>query len=287
MLRTKLIRPETKVVGPGQIRAVVSDESTDRDGDIIRQAGWDLKAFNQHPVLLTSHNYYELRSQIGEWVEMKVQGKRMIGVAQYYIGQGNAEADWGFTLAEKGRAAFSVGFIPTEMEEIDGSGFFGSYEFKAAELLEVSQVTVPANSNALQLMAKSAQHPVMQELVREQLADKTPASDVAKRISLASWGIDQSTGLLTPIELSGSASDTSATIPYTTLAKNSDADEDELEELRERVSRLEEQQLEQPVSQPATILDVVGEEHDDESSETRESISIPSSLFDEVLEEVS
>ena len=41
--RSKFIRPEIKVVdkSAGLITAVVSTESVDRDGDIIRQAYWD------------------------------------------------------------------------------------------------------------------------------------------------------------------------------------------------------------------------------------------------------
>ena len=56
---SKFIRPEVKILdkATGVISAVVSTESIDRDGDIIRQGYWDLDHFKSHPILLSSHNY--------------------------------------------------------------------------------------------------------------------------------------------------------------------------------------------------------------------------------------
>ena len=53
--RSKFVRPEIKVIdkSAGLITAVVSTESVDRDGDIIRQAHWDLNHFKAHPILLS------------------------------------------------------------------------------------------------------------------------------------------------------------------------------------------------------------------------------------------
>lgn len=172
---TKFIRPELKVLDPkaGVISAVVSTESVDRDGDIIRQANWDLGHFKAHPILLSSHNYRGLRNQIGEWTSMDIEGKELVGTAKYYIDEGNEEADWGFNLAQKGRAAFSVGFVPdmgaAKEITIDGKT---AYEFKGQELLEVSQVTVPSNPQALQaIKGLDSVHPEVDQLVSEMLDD--------------------------------------------------------------------------------------------------------------------
>ena len=155
LTRHKLVIPQVKVLdaSKGQVRAVVSTEAVDRDKDIIRVAGWQLDNFLLHPVLLSSHNYASLRSVIGEWDSMEIkQGPaRLEGVARYYIGEGNEEADWAFKLAEKSRAAFSVGFIP-DMEkavERDTDKPFGGYEYNGQELLEVSHVSIPSNPEAL------------------------------------------------------------------------------------------------------------------------------------------
>ena len=102
---TKFVRPTALRLldeESGIISAVVSTEDVDRDGDIIRQEGWDLTHFSAHPILLSSHNYRGLTNQIGEWTRMAVEDNQLVGHAQYYIGEGNEEADWGFKLATKG-----------------------------------------------------------------------------------------------------------------------------------------------------------------------------------------
>ena len=173
--RTKFVRPtEIKILdkAAGRISAIVSTESVDRDGDIIRQANWDLAHFKAHPILLSSHNYRGLTNQIGEWTDMRIEGKQMVGDALYYLKQGNPEADWAFVLASKGRAAFSVGFVPdmAQAKTIESHGNM-AYEFQGQELLEVSQVTVPSNADALQSLKGIGLHPEMDTLVAEVLGD--------------------------------------------------------------------------------------------------------------------
>ena len=140
---------------PGRIHAIVSTESRDRGGDIIRQDGWVLTQFWKHPALLVNHDYRDVRAQVGEWEDMSVKAKALQGIAQYYVGEGNEQADWAFNLASKGRAAFSVGFIPDMDKAVlqeGGSEWFGPWEFQGQELLEVSHVTIPANPDALQTL---------------------------------------------------------------------------------------------------------------------------------------
>ena len=172
---TKFVRPTALRLldeEAGIISAVVSTEDVDRDGDIIRQEGWNLTHFSAHPILLSSHNYRGLTNQIGEWIRMAVEDNQLVGHAKYYIGEGNDEADWGFKLATKGRAAFSVGFVPdmSQAKQIEANGNI-SYEFHAQELLEVSQVTVPSNPQALQAMKGMSLHPDVETLVEEMLGD--------------------------------------------------------------------------------------------------------------------
>jgi len=168
MLKTKLIRANTQVVdgAAGKVHAVVSTEARDRDGDVVR-AGGDLKAFMEHPILLASHSYHQLRSQIGEWEEMKVAGALLEGVARYYVGKGNPEADWGFNLASKGMAAYSVGFIPdmARARALGRDDGWSGYEFNGQELLEVSHVTIPSNPDALQRLKAAGIHPAVAEVV--------------------------------------------------------------------------------------------------------------------------
>ncbi len=178
MLRHKLIRAETKVLDAkkGLVSATVSSETRDRDGDIIRVAGWDFTNFMKHPVLLADHNYRSIQSQIGEWEKMEVmKGRKTVeGIARYYINEGNDDADWGFKLAEKGMAAYSVGFIP-DMEKATPLGeskdMFGPLEFNGQEMLETSHITIPSNPDGLQRMKGFDQHPVIAGILEEMLGE--------------------------------------------------------------------------------------------------------------------
>ncbi len=185
--RDKLVvAGEVKVLDPesGIVQAVVSSETLDRDGDIIRVAGWDLKDFNRHPVLLSSHNYGTLKSQIGTWTKMEVKGKRLVGTAQYFIGAGNEEADWAWELIKRGVGAYSVGFIP-DMEkavQLGDEGWWPTFEFNGQLLLEASQVTVPSNPDGLQRMKGlgRALDPVVAHMVDTALWHTNPDPTIVK-----------------------------------------------------------------------------------------------------------
>ena len=129
----------------------ISDGSKDRYNTIIPVDSWkkNLKNFKKHPVLLSSHNYNELRNQIGKVLDYEFTDAFWVK-AQYFVGQGNEEADWGWFLVEEGIAGYSVGFRPIKVEENpDQEGIEAIY--KENELLEISQVLIPANANATQV----------------------------------------------------------------------------------------------------------------------------------------
>lgn len=155
----KTYRAEVKEVdaqsGLIQMLIPMSTNSIDRDGEIVEPAGAkkSLPEFMKRPVLLSSHDYHDLRKQIGEFKKLKISDDGLMADGiQYYIGQGNDEADWAFNLASKGMAAFSIGFIPTKWETIDQDkdDFMGNRRYTEWELLEVSQVVVPGNRDAIQ-----------------------------------------------------------------------------------------------------------------------------------------
>jgi len=151
----------------------MSTASTDRDGEVIEPNAWkkSLPAFRKRPVLLSSHDYRDLRKQIGEFVKLKITDEGLFAQPKYYINEGNEEADWAFKLASKNKAAYSVGFIPKIWEDGDGDKS-PRRTYKENELLEISHVVVPSNRDAIQgLMAKGINDPIVKEIATELLGD--------------------------------------------------------------------------------------------------------------------
>jgi hypothetical protein len=145
-----------------------SDETVDRDGDILTVSGWDLKNFLNNPVFLWSHQYSGPES-VPLARAIKVVKKRSPGSLQFtmqFPTEGiNPFADMILNLYnEKIINASSVGFIPREWEPVDGSSeesFFygGGRRFLKQELLELSGCAVPCNPAALQNAVKGFVHP--------------------------------------------------------------------------------------------------------------------------------
>jgi len=135
---------EVKSVDDKTITVVASDESEDRQGEVIKVAGWSLANFKKNPVMLVSHDYTQL--PIGTWEVHKAGGK-LTAKATFSSIERAKEVE---TLVREGiLSAVSVGFIVKERNIKD------PYVIEKAELLEISWVSVPANPNALQLaMAK-------------------------------------------------------------------------------------------------------------------------------------
>lgn len=158
------------------VEAVVSDETIDRYQEVIKIDAWKkgLKTYQQHGVLLSSHNYGKLTNQIGIAEKIRVDDGKLIAKFKYFVNAGNEEADWGFFLAKQGLAAYSVGFLPrpngyetADWDDADvKSGKKPLRTYTDVELLEVSQVTVPANPSALQKSMddmKEDEDPVIKE----------------------------------------------------------------------------------------------------------------------------
>ena len=122
---------------------VMSDESTDRVGDVIRASGWDLKDFEKNPVALFGHNHDK---PIGVWENVRVVGKKLVGKLRLAKQGTSAEIDTIRSLVEQRiLKSVSVGFQPVEAKPLKSGG----YEFITQKLHECSLVAVPANANAL------------------------------------------------------------------------------------------------------------------------------------------
>jgi HK97 family phage prohead protease len=128
--------------------AVASTEDEDRDKDIVRQDGWDLKNFKKNPMIPWSHDYWEppIARSLRTWVDK--DAKKLMIKPQF-----DENDDKSMKIFNKYKngflTSFSVGFRGLEFtwrNEEDKWG--GGIEFTKQELLEVSGVTIPANPNA-------------------------------------------------------------------------------------------------------------------------------------------
>ncbi len=128
---------------------VLSDESVDRMGDVIRAGGWDLKQFKSNPIALLGHDHSSI---IGVWENVRVEGKRLLGSLKLAKEGTSDLVDTVRSLIDQRiLKSVSVGFQPIEAEPRKAGG----WDFIKSALHEVSVVAVPANPNAL-AVAKAA-----------------------------------------------------------------------------------------------------------------------------------
>lgn len=122
---------------------VLSDSSLDRHGTRINPAGWDLAAFKRNPIALFGHSG---GFPIGRWDNVRVEGDKLLGRLVMAAKGTSARIDELAALVEQGiLRAVSVGFSVIKYGVPGKSDF----DYEAQELMEVSLVSVPSNTNAL------------------------------------------------------------------------------------------------------------------------------------------
>lgn len=149
--------------------AIASTESVDRDGDILRASGWKLKNFKKNPVFLWGHDSHSL--PIGKSLDTWIEDKKLMFRPQFATDISPfAEMVWKMYKAKILRS-FSVRFDPIAWEDIpqdEGvNAFFPPRDYSKQELLEISGVSIPSNTDAvkspamLDFVVKSyyAEHP--------------------------------------------------------------------------------------------------------------------------------
>ncbi len=137
---------EVKSVGENEIEMIGSTENVDRDNEVLKLDGWDLKNYKKNPVVLPAHMYWE--PAIGR-AKVRIDDKNLVFRIEFPPAGINPIADIYKGLYKGGfMKASSVGFIGQDWK-------WGEKEeeprrtFLKQELLEISLVSVPANPNAL------------------------------------------------------------------------------------------------------------------------------------------
>lgn len=142
------------------LKMVGTDETRDRDGDVVKLSGWMLENYLKNPVFLWAHDYRSVPLAAAQ----KVIKKRSSNAMEFHLRFPSQElypfADMILNLYNEGIInASSVGFIPFKWEDLTDeekqgmspmADIFGGRKFTKQELLELSGCAVPSNPNALQ-----------------------------------------------------------------------------------------------------------------------------------------
>lgn len=144
---------------PSVLHFISSTEDVDRDGDIIRVSGWDLKNYRKNPQFLWMHDSFGLPLGRSIKVVKNLQAK----VLEFFVKfVGQEILPFADTVRRLYLGKFlhgtSVRFrpikinIPKDEEEREALEMpRGGVEFKKQELLENSAVTIPANPETRRL----------------------------------------------------------------------------------------------------------------------------------------
>lgn len=171
-----------KAAGEGVIRWIMSSESPDRCGDIIRQRGWELKRYKNNPVVLFAHNHEgEPIGRADNLVIEEIKGMpALVGDIRFAVEQSEIAARLHRLAAGQFLQAGSVGFLPIKTTIPNGDeeraklnlGRFGVL-YEKAELLEFSLCAVPCHPSALQRAIKDGSLSDTDARWAEALADPT------------------------------------------------------------------------------------------------------------------
>lgn len=137
------------------VEFIISDNTTDRYGDIVNQ-DWDLKNYWNNPVLLWGHDPSQIDNVLGKCLEINTQEEddRTITTAKFQLAEAGTSkgVDTVFKLIQQGiLRTVSVGFISHEIAQAENQNGEAQNILKGNELLEVSVVPIPANPNAIAL----------------------------------------------------------------------------------------------------------------------------------------
>lgn len=167
MNKTLFTKAEIKEKSDDVFTAIASSEVEDRQGEVVKQAGWNLSNFKKNPILLWMHDHERpLGKATRVWLDKSgtkplLMFKGVISTATDYGRAAKQLIDEGVLNS------FSVGFRALEM---DGN------QITKAELFEISLVTVPANPEARLLAAKSLQKAGFEDtVIKDVLGDDKDA----------------------------------------------------------------------------------------------------------------
>jgi HK97 family phage prohead protease len=157
-MQIKTLKTYVEENAGGRIRAKLTTDSVDRDGEVLIPQGMNAKDYEQNPVLFYNHEY---NNPVGKVTNIKRVENAVVGDLEFAKRPDKYKGDFFPEFVEvlvrqgiiKG---VSVGFVPEEngaraATKADRSKFGGRIKrvFNRWKLLEVSIAPLPANQDAL------------------------------------------------------------------------------------------------------------------------------------------
>lgn len=180
ILNKSLASPVQAVLGAKTptYRFIVSTDDEDRDGDIVKQDGWDFNEFNNNPIALLQHKHDQ---PVGKWSNITTRKRDNGGyetVADLTLAPPVSDLlKYASALVEANILnATSVGFQVKAFDRrksADGKPMRGHIIHKAL-LREISLVSVPANQNAIRIAKEiGVSKDVVKSFVNLDIADSS------------------------------------------------------------------------------------------------------------------
>ena len=143
----KLISAQISTLGPDEVEVVMSTAALARDGHVLVPQGCQLVNYRANPIVLWQHSPDH---PIGNAENIAISGQSLTARVRFAPAGISHKADEirGLTKAAVIRAV-SVGFDPIDMEPLDPKKPRGGQRIATWELLELSFVSVPADTGAM------------------------------------------------------------------------------------------------------------------------------------------
>ena len=133
-------------LGDLEVLVVASTEQRARDGHVLVQAGLDLTNYRKNPIVLFQH---QQDTPVGTATALGLDGDNLLAKVEFAPIGISSEADKVRALVKSGvLRGVSIGFDPKETEPLDPKKPRGGLRILKSELLEISFVSVPADTGA-------------------------------------------------------------------------------------------------------------------------------------------
>lgn len=179
----RTIHPQTRVLDAqtGLVEYVASDETLDSYNEIVKASGARFDRFEKNAPFVDSHNYESIDCLLGQVVDFRVTGRRVVETVQWAIDvPTNLLAQKGFQMTAAGYLkAVSIGFMPVSyvtkwdsnptafQEALKDMNVAAGTDVRTIYLewsqMELSACVVGANPNAVAQIEKAYQAGILDD----------------------------------------------------------------------------------------------------------------------------